>query len=135
MDEWIEKAFSAACETRLRAHAPYSNFLVGAAVKAVGHDTIFTGCNVENASYGGTVCAERVALFNLVAAIGKQPIEFMVLVTDTQPAAPPCGFCRQVMSEFATPDFAVHFANLAGIEKTVPFSELLPFPFDDGNLS
>jgi cytidine deaminase len=135
MNEWIENAFQAARETRARAHAPYSKFLVGAAVKPTGHDQLFSGCNVENASYGGTVCAERVALFNMVAAIGHQAIDFIVLITDTDPAAPPCGFCRQVMAEFAQTDFDVHLANLSGIQKTVHFSELLPFPFDESSLN
>ena len=135
MDEWIEKAWHLACVTRKRAHAPYSNFLVGAVVKPIGHDALYAGCNVENASYGGTVCAERVALFNMVATIGKQPIEGMVLVTDTVPAAPPCGFCRQVMAEFSPPDFNVYFGNLEGVQRSVAFSELLPFPFDAEDLT
>jgi len=131
MTNWIEEAWRIACETRLRAHAPYSNFLVGAAVKPTDSSKIFGGCNVENASYGGTVCAERVALWNLVASVGKQPIQGVVLVTDTHPAAPPCGLCRQVMAEFASPDFEVHFANLSGVQKSIRFSELLPYPFDE----
>ncbi|MFT5123694.1 MAG: cytidine deaminase [Kiritimatiellia bacterium] len=130
MNEWVEKAWQAAMVTRENAHAPYSKFLVGAAVKPVGQDLLITGCNVENGSYGATVCAERVALWRLVAEQGRQAIDFVLVVTDTEPAASPCAQCRQVMAEFAPPDFKVYFANLQGVQKEVMFSDLLPYPFD-----
>lgn len=91
-----------ATQARLNAHAPYSHFLVGAAVE-FSDGQIFSGCNVENASYGGTVCAERVAIFNGIAHGAKPPIRKILVVTNQTPPWPPCGFCRQVIAEFATP--------------------------------
>ncbi|MCB0348721.1 MAG: cytidine deaminase, partial [Bdellovibrionales bacterium] len=104
----IDKAYTLAKQVRLNAHAPYSKFLVGAVVKVKGSDQLFAACNVENASYGGAVCAERNAIFQMVAALGKAEPEFLVLVTDTLTGAAPCGFCLQVLSEFCAPDFPVH---------------------------
>ncbi len=125
----IEKAYQLAKESRLRAHAPYSKYLVGACFKLVAKDQYFTGCNVENASYGGTVCAERVALFASIAQLGKPEVEFMVIVTQDSPPAPPCGFCLQVMAEFLKPKTKIYLANLEGIERVLHFEELLPMPF------
>lgn len=131
----IDQAFELAKQVRLRAHAPYSKFLVGAVIKVKGHDTLFAGCNVENASYGGAICGERNAILHMVAALGgKVEPEFMVLVTDTPDGAMPCGFCRQVMSEFCGPDFPLHVANLKGIQKKYMFKEILPFAFDRADL-
>jgi cytidine deaminase len=131
----IDQAYELAKQVRLRAYAPYSKFLVGAVIKAKGHETLFAACNVENASYGGAVCGERNAIFQMVAGLGgKVEPEFMVLVTDTPDGALPCGFCRQVMSEFCSPDFPVHIANLKGIQKTYLLKELLPHAFNKADL-
>jgi cytidine deaminase len=130
MNPLIEEAYQLACQARLNAHAPYSNFRVGAAVKAVGHDAIAAGCNVENGSYGATICAERNAVFQLVSQLGKIDLEFVVLVTDTEPAAMPCAMCRQVIEEFANDRTMVHVGNLSGVSRSVHFRELLPYPFD-----
>jgi cytidine deaminase len=92
-----EELINAALEVRQRAYAKYSNFLVGAAILA-GDGRIFTGCNVENASFGLTICAERAAVFNAVAA-GQQRFEFLAIATAG--GAAPCGACRQVLAEFA----------------------------------
>ena len=93
MPEALQPAYALACEVRQRAHAPYSSFLVGAVAKAFNHDELSAGCNVENASYGATVCAERNAIFALTARIGRPRLEYVLLVTDTTPAAMPCALC------------------------------------------
>ncbi|NQT94526.1 MAG: cytidine deaminase [Lentisphaerae bacterium] len=120
----LEKA-SEACNT---AHAPYSRFRVGAAVLAHGGE-VFTGCNVENASYGLTVCAERVALWNAVSA-GHRTFHGMALVTNGDKPAAPCGACRQVMAEFCGDSFPIFSTTLAGKEsEQFLLGDLLPHAF------
>ncbi len=130
MNKDIESAWEAACRVRERAHAPYSRFLVGASLKVEGRDTPFAGCNVENASFGGTICAERNAIFQAVAECGRFKPEFMVLVTDTDPVAGPCGMCLQIISEFCPGDFPIHLANLKGVQRTCTLDELFPLRFN-----
>ncbi len=119
---------AAAQAAAAHAHAPYSHFRVGAAVRADGR--LFTGCNVENASYGLTICAERTAIFAAVAA-GARRIEAIALacVDAAADAAPgllmPCGACRQVMAEFAGPDLPVTIAGFG----TISLGALLPHAF------
>ena len=122
------KLIQVATEARLKAYAPYSHFKVGAAVQTKSR-TIFQGCNIENSSYGATVCAERVALFNAYAH-GEREIETIAIVTDTQPPSPPCGICRQVIMELAG-DIEVILVNLTGATKVFKISELLPEAFTD----
>ena len=110
-----------------RAHAPYSNYKVGA-VLLCSDGTVFQGCNVENASFGLTNCAERTALFSAVAA-GKKNFAAMAIAANATPAPFPCGACRQVLSEFCGPDFPVHVATTDG-HKTIALGELLPHAFD-----
>jgi len=123
----------AAIAARERAYAPYSKFLVGAALRTA-EDAVFVGCNVENASYGGTVCAERVALFNAVAALGTFKVKAFLLVTDTDPVAAPCGLCRQVMNEFLDKTTPIYLANLDGIKSTYTIADLLPRAFGPSDL-
>ena len=125
----LGKAFKAACDARNFAYAPYSNFLVGAALKVEGHDNLFTGCNVENASFSATICAERNAVNSSFASLGKRTGEFMVLVTDTTPPASPCGLCLQVLAEFYRPELPVYLANLQGIQEKVLLKDLIPRTF------
>jgi cytidine deaminase len=129
VDPIVQLAFEKAIMAQNNAHAPYSNFHVGAAIKILGQDTIVAGCNVENASYGATVCAERTAIQSSVASLGKQQFEFLVVVTNTDPAIGPCGLCLQVISEFCGPDFPIYLANPKGIQRKVLFKDILSSPF------
>jgi cytidine deaminase len=116
----------AATEALENAHAPYSNYKVGAALLCAD-GSIFTGCNVENASFGLTNCAERTAVFSAIAA-GQKNFTAIAIVSSSEPTPFPCGACRQVLSEFCGPDFPVHIKSSAGIE-TTRLGELLPHSF------
>ena len=118
---------AAAAAARERAFAPFSKFRVGAALEAED-GTIVTGCNVESASYGLTMCAERVAVFKGVSD-GRVRFKRVAVVADTERPTPPCGACRQVLWEFA-PDAEVVLANLAGTVRRFAMRELLPEAFD-----
>lgn len=123
MDPLIHAALAA----RERAHAPYSHFKVGAAVSdESGH--IFTGCNVESASYGLSLCAERVAIFK---AISESPGKLIriAIVADGEPLTPPCGACRQILWEFCR-DAELLLANPAGKHESTTVSQIYPRPFD-----
>ena len=132
MEKKVQLAYEKAKEVRRRAYAPYSKFLVGASLVFSDGD-IITGCNVENASYGATVCAERVALFSAVAKGKKEGLEFLVLVTD--PMATPCGLCLQVLSEHCAPSFVLYLADTKKIQKKILLQNLLPFFFQKDHLS
>ena len=118
---------AAARKARSRAYAPYSEFPVGAAVVGA-NGRIYTGCNVENASLGLTCCAERSAIFAMVAAGEREVLEVLV-VGDTAEALPPCGACRQVLAEFARPSAVVHMCDRTGAGRSVTVAELLPHVF------
>ncbi|MCP5488895.1 MAG: cytidine deaminase [Verrucomicrobia bacterium] len=120
-----------AMAARERAYAPYSHFLVGAAIHCVGDGKIFAGCNVENASYGGTICAERSAIVSMVSQRGFCRIDGVVVVTNAEPASCPCGLCLQVLAEFCSPSTPVYLANLNGIQKQLTMQELLPHSFTE----
>jgi cytidine deaminase len=121
----------AAKQARENAHAPYSNFRVGAALRSAS-GRIFGGCNVENATYGLTMCAERVAIFKAVSE-GERSFSAIAVVTDTKVLTPPCGACRQLIWEFCG-DIPVSMANLKGKIEVMQMRELFPRPFDDSNL-
>jgi len=121
----------AAKQARENAHAPYSNFRVGAALRSTS-GRIFSGSNVENASYGLTMCAERVAVFKAVSE-GERGFSALAVVTDADVLTPPCGACRQLIWEFCG-DIPVTIANLKGQTDVVQMKELFPRPFDDSNL-
>ena len=120
-----KELLEAALAARERAYAPYSKFLVGAAVRAES-GKIYTGCNIENASYGLTVCAERNALFNAVGE-GERNFTALCVVGDTEEPISPCGACRQVMAEFNVP--CIILANIKGDVKEYTLEELLPYGF------
>ena len=126
-DKTIKKLFKKALKTRENAYVPFSKFKVGAAVLTKSGD-IYTGCNVENSSFGLTVCAERVAMFN-AAAGGVRPgeITMLLVAADTEDVTSPCGACRQVMAEFEIP--VIVMANVRGDMRTVNLEELLPYSF------
>ena len=127
MEKDDTKLLEAASDVRSRAYAPYSNFKVGAAVETENGD-IYTGCNVESASYGLTVCAERVAIWKGISR-GVTKFGRIAVVVDTEEPTPPCGTCRQIIWEFCG-DVPVILANLHGKKETVMMSDLLPRAFD-----
>lgn len=122
---------AAAAIARARAYAPFSKFAVGAALEAEGGGLVM-GCNVESASYGLTMCAERTAIFKGVSE-GHRRFVKVAVVTDADTPTPPCGACRQLLWEFA-PDAVVILANLRGDVKRYTVRELIPEAFDAGQL-
>jgi cytidine deaminase len=120
-----------AAVARQRAYAPFSKFKVGAALRTKDGE-IVTGCNIENASYGLTLCAERVAVFKAVSE-GLREFDAIAVVADSDRPTAPCGPCRQILWEFCG-DIVVHVQDLSGRKRTLRMSELLPLPFDRRNL-
>jgi len=124
----IARLQSAAATAAEKAYAPYSNFRVGAAL-LFDDGTVTSGCNVENISYGLTICAERTALCRAVAEHGaNRRIVAIAVANLNQAASPPCGACRQMLSEFVAPNAMVSFSDSQGFT-LLPFSELLPHTF------
>ena len=123
----MTKLVDAALAARQNAHAPFSNFKVGAALEdETGR--IFTGCNVENATYGLTMCAERVAVFKAVSE-GAREFRRIAVAADTDLLTPPCGACRQILWEFCG-DIELTLVNLEGKTETLRLKDLFPRPFD-----
>ena len=122
-----KELIAAATLVRENAYAPYSEFKVGAALET-DDGQIIVGSNVESASYGLTVCAERVAVWNAISQ-GKRKIVKIAVVADTEELTPPCGVCRQIIWEFGG-NIPVIFANLHGKVETVEMKDLLPRAFD-----
>jgi cytidine deaminase len=118
---------AAAIAARRNGHAPFSNFLVGAAVEDEGGH-VYTGCNVENATYGLTMCAERVAIFKAISE-GARKFRRVAVVADTARLTPPCGACRQVLWEFCG-DVEMVLANISGKTEIVRLGALFPRAFD-----
>lgn len=117
----------AATDARSYAHTPYSGFKVGAAVQDE-FGRVFTGCNIENASFGLTMCAERVAVFKAISE-GAGRLKRVAVVTDSESLTPPCGACRQILWEFCG-NAELILLNLAGARLTMRIGDLLPRPFD-----
>jgi cytidine deaminase len=122
-----QELLMAAMAARSKAYAPYSNFHVGAAVLG-GNGKIYSGCNVENASFGLTCCAERNAIFAMIAA-GETKIWEILVIGESDEFRPPCGACRQVIAEFALPQAVVHMCNREGACRDTTVAELVPFIF------
>jgi cytidine deaminase len=122
-----QELITAATKVREHAHAPFSKFRVGAAVEDES-GRIFSGCNIENATYGLTLCAERVAIFKAVSE-GSRRFKRVAVVADTDELTPPCGACRQILWEFCG-DVPVVLANLRGKTETLQLGTLLPRAFD-----
>ena len=129
--------YEAAVKMRERSYAPYSRFRVGAALLAKD-GTVWTGCNIENASYGACNCAERTAFFKAVSE-GEKHFSAIAIAggpegAETLDFCPPCGICRQVMEEFCGQDFRIILGNSAGELKALTLAELLPYGFGPGDL-
>jgi cytidine deaminase len=118
---------AAALAARENAHAPYSKFRVGAALQDTG-GRIHTGCNVENATYGLTLCAERVAVFKAISE-GAREFRRIAIAADSETLTPPCGACRQILWEFCG-DIEIVLVNLRGKSETLRLKELFPRAFD-----
>ena len=116
-----------AAEAREHAIATYSEFKVGAALETKD-GRVYTGCNIENVSYGLTVCAERVALWKALSE-GAREFRQIAVVTDDVKATPPCGACRQLLWEYCG-DITVHLHSIKGINEQYRLAELIPHPFD-----
>ena len=127
-NELIEQAKKA----RQSSYSPYSNFAVGAALLA-DNNQVFLGCNVENASYGLTNCAERTAIFKAVSE-GQRQFKKLVIIGDTEGPISPCGACRQVMVEFCEPTMPVVLVGDNGVLKETTVGELLPYYFNGKDL-
>lgn len=126
-----DKLIQEALQARKQAYAPYSHFQVGAAVLVDG--VIYQGCNVENASYGLTNCAERTAVFKAVSE-GKRKIDAVAVVADTIGPVSPCGSCRQVLAEFCDHDTQIYLTNLSGYTEAWSISHLLPGAFSAADM-
>jgi cytidine deaminase len=122
-----EELIAAARRARKNAYAPYSTFSVGAAIRSRSRRA-YKGCNVENSTFGLSVCAERVALWNALSA-GERDFELLAVVADTDQLTPPCGACRQILWEFCG-DLEILLANLQGRVEVHRLAELMPRPFD-----
>ena len=123
----MNKLVEAALAARDNAYAPFSKFKVGAAIEdETGR--IFTGCNIENATYGLTICAERVAVFKAISE-GARKFKRIAVAADTEALTPPCGACRQILWEFCG-DVELTLVNLHGKSETFHLKELFPRPFD-----
>ena len=128
----MDPLLKAALRAREHAHAPYSKFRVGAALEAADGG-VYTGCNIENASYGLTMCAERVALFKALSE-GARQFRRVAVAADTDMLTPPCGSCRQLLWEFCR-DAEIVLVNLSGRTEQFTMRDLLPRAFDDSFLS
>jgi cytidine deaminase len=123
MNDLLEAALAA----RHHAHAPFSNFKVGAALETES-GRVYTGCNIENATYGLTICAERVAVFKAISD-GARKFSRIAIAADTDVLTPPCGACRQILWEFCG-DAELILLNLRGKSETLRLKDLFPRPFD-----
>jgi cytidine deaminase len=128
----VEELISLALQAREFAYAPYSGFKVGALVES-REGRIFTGCNIENSSYGLSICAERVALGKAISE-GVRSFTRLAVIADAHSPIPPCGACRQMILELCGHDLLVIMSNLQGQIVTRSIEELLPAPFDKSYL-
>jgi len=124
--DWDE-LIAAATAARERAYAPFSRFQVGAAMR-MEDGSIVSGCNVENRSYGLCICAERTAIGTAVGSGLRSP-KALVVITEAEPPAPPCGMCRETLTEFAPPDLPILLINDRGSQRETTLGDLFPEPF------
>jgi cytidine deaminase len=129
----LQELFETAKKAREHSYSPYSGKKVGSAIR-LNNGRVYGGCNVENSSYGATICAERTAIQKAVSEeSGKIEITDVVVVTDANPPWPPCGLCRQVIAEFGQ-KASIHAADLTGVKSVVSFKELFPSAFTPEHL-
>jgi len=126
-EQKVEELIQKATDMLDKAYVPYSNFPVGAAL-LTKEGEVFLGCNIENASFGLTNCAERTAIFKAVSE-GKMEFDYLVVTGDTDAPISPCGACRQVLAEFCSPDMPVLLTNNKGNKQITTVGELLPGAF------
>lgn len=129
----VKLAWASAVEVRNRAYAPYSKFKVGATI-VDQEGRHFNGCNVENASYGATICAERNGILSAVAA-GAKSLKHVVVVTEMNPPAEPCALCLQVIGEFATDKTRIWLCDLNDVREVLNLKDLLPRHFGPKSLA
>lgn len=129
----IELLYEKAAQARLNAYAPYSNFLVGSCIETQ-NGKLFAACNVENASYGASICAESNAISAMIAS-GEKQIAQIAVVVKGPGISTSCGLCRQRLHEFSTPETLIHLCNLEGTRKTFLVKELLPHAFGPRDLA
>lgn len=127
MDEITQLMIKKASCSLQNSYAPYSHYAVAACICSEDDD-LFTGVNVENSSYGLTICAETAAICQMIAS-GRRKIKSMVLMAGDNALCAPCGACRQCINEFSTPQIRIHLCNQQGILKTMSMDELLPMAF------
>lgn len=123
----LDTMLAAALAVQKKAYAPYSHFFVGCCLQSATGQ-LYVGCNIENVSYGLTLCAEAAAISQLIIA-GEQTITQVVIVGSSEQTCTPCGACRQRLAEFASPQTHIHMGNRAGIHQTLTIDELLPYAF------
>lgn len=128
MDKIIEKMINEAHKALENAYAPYSRFTVASCIQT-DKNSLYTGVNVENSSYGLTICAEASAICNMIST-GERHIKNMVILAGTNLLCPPCGACRQRIHEFATPDSRIHLCTKEKVLQSITLNELLPLAFD-----
>lgn len=132
MSKHLDDLYTEAKRIMALAYAPYSKFMVGAAIRTTGGQ-IFSGCNIENASYGLTLCAESNAISHMICA-GEHDIQEVVIISSGDEPCAPCGACRQKIREFATSDTMIHMCNADGIAKSLNMEAVLPDSFGPSNL-
>lgn len=125
----LKKLHQVAVDVRKNSHSPYSKHKVGAAI-LLKTGEVYTGCNVENASYGATICAERSGILKAVSEHGEIKIDQVMVVTDSATGWPPCGMCLQVIAEFAGADTIIHIGNLEKVHRSVKMTDVMPYGFD-----
>lgn len=132
----VQEAFKQAQQALKNSYAPYSQLHVACAIKKKNASVFVTGVNVENASYGGTICAERSALVSYVSQFGAQePIEFVVVISDLPNGPiPPCGLCLQMLKEFVVEDCPVYLGSDSELTKSFLFKDFLPLAFSSDML-
>ena len=126
----IQNGYEMAKQARQNSYSVYSHFAVGACLKVKNHEQVFTGCNVENSSFGATICAERTSLVKMVSELGgSQKIEWVVIVADTDTPTPPCGLCLQQLSDFVDAETQVYLGDLQALRLQIAFKDLIPYSF------